>query len=89
MDFKPNGPRLLVKTTEEEQKSESGFILPTKEKGDLASAKVIEVGQVDGEFCCHYLLNKTVYFKEGDGHKITLDGENYLVLDNEKVLGFV
>ena len=86
MDFKPNGERLLVKTTIEEKVSESGFILPDSEKGELVTAKVIAGGDwlpVDAR------LGRTAYFKDGDGFKITLEGESYLVIDDEKVLGFV
>lgn len=83
--FMPNGKRILVKLTEEEQTTSGGFIIPTKERGELLRAKVVAVGNdLSGE-----LLGAMAFFKEGDGTKINIDGENFLVVDNEKVLGFL
>jgi chaperonin GroES len=91
MQFTPNGKRLLVKTTEEEQKTSGGFIIPTKERGDLVTAKVITVGVDFDETRLNtsVLVGRTAFFKESEGVKITIEGENYLIVDDEKVLGFL
>ena len=87
MEFIPNGNRLLVKAIEEEQQTTGGFILPTKERWDLSIAEVIAVGE--GVENCYDIEGRNAYFKEGDGVKVCLEGENYIIIDNDKVLGFL
>lgn len=86
MTFKPYGKRLLVKLAQEEKTTTGGFIIPTKDRGDLISAKVVEVG----EEIPRGLLDMTVYYRERSGEtKINLEGEDYYILDEDKVLGYI
>lgn len=84
MRFIPNGHRVLVKSSEEEQKTSGGFIIPTKERGELLTATVVAVGNLSDN-----LIGKVAFFKENDGVKINVEGESYLIVENEKVLGFL
>ena len=90
MSFIPLGQRLLVKTVEEEAKTASGIIIPdnAKEKPLQAEVKAISKELKDDENC-EINEGDTVVFAKYSGTEITLDGEEYLVLNCDDVLGIL
>ena len=94
MKFKPLHDRVLVKRSEEEEKSAGGIIIPDSAKEKPTHAKVIAVGP--GKIDDH---GKTIAMavKEGDkvligkysGTDIKIDGQEYLILREEDVLGIL
>ncbi len=83
MSFRPLGKRVLVQRTEVEEKTASGIILvdSAKEKPNTAIVKAIssEVTELkEGD---------TVVFEQFRGTEISLQGEDYLVLDVENIIG--
>lgn len=83
MSFKPLGKRVLVQRTEVEEKTASGIILvdSAKEKPNTAVVKAVgtEVTEVkEGD---------TIVFEQYRGVELSLQGEDYLVLDLENVIG--
>ena len=90
MSFIPLGQRLLVKTVEEEAKTASGIIIPdnAKEKPLQAEVKAIskELSEDDN---CEIKEGDTVVFAKYSGTEITLDGEEFLVLNCDDVLGIL
>lgn len=86
MSFKPLGQRVLVQRVEEDQKTASGIIIPdnAKEKPLTGSVKAVskEVSE-EGEV----KEGDTVVFAKYSGTEIKLDGEEYLVMNIDDILG--
>jgi len=87
MKFKPLGERALVQIFEREEKTVSGIVLPDTAKEKPQTAKVVEVG----EFEDGVKLNQgdTIVFAKYSGTEISLDGEDYMILDADDILGVV
>ena len=87
MKFKPLGERALVKMVEREETTASGIVLPDTAKEKPQTAEVIAVG----EFENGVQLNEgdVVVFAKYSGTEIKLDGEDYMILDADDILGVV
>lgn len=83
MSFRPLGKRVLVQRTEVEEKTASGIILvdSAKEKPNTAIVKAI------GSEVTELKEGDTVVFEQFRGTEISLQGEDYLVLDVENIIG--
>ncbi len=90
MSFIPLGQRVLAKVKEEEAKTASGIIIPdnAKEKPLQAEVKAIskELKEDDN---CEISEGDTVVFAKYSGTEITIDGEEYLVLNCDDILGIL
>ena len=83
MNFKPLGKRVLAQRTEVEEKTASGIILVDSAKEKPNTAKVIAVGSEVSE-----LKEGDIFvFEQFRGTELSLEGEDYLVLDIENVIG--
>ncbi len=88
MNFTPLGQRVLVKRVEEEAKTASGIIIPDNAKEKPLMGKVIAVSsevEEDGEI----KKDDTVVFAKYSGTDITLEGDEYLVLNTDDILGII
>jgi chaperonin GroES len=83
MNFKPLGKRVLVQRTEVEEKTASGIILVDSAKEKPNTANVIAVGSEVTEL----KEGDTVVFEAFRGTELSLEGNDYLVLDIENVIG--
>ncbi len=83
MNFKPLGKRVLVQRTEVEEKTASGIILVDSAKEKPNTAKVEAVGSEVTELA----VGDTIVFEQFRGTELSLEGEDYLVLDIENVIG--
>ncbi len=86
MKFKSIGERALVKPVEQEEKTASGIVLPETAKEKPQTAKIIAIGDLeDGK------VNEDdlVVFARYSGTEITLDDEDFLILDTDDLLGIV
>jgi len=83
MNFKPLGKRVLVQRTEVEEKTASGIILvdSAKEKPNTAIVKAV------GSEVTELKEGDTIVFEQFRGSEFTLNGEDYLVLDIENIIG--
>jgi len=83
MSFKPLGKRVLVQRTEVEEKTASGIILvdSAKEKPNTAIVKAV------GSEVTELKEGDTVVFEQFRGTELSLQGEDYLVLDLENIIG--
>ncbi len=90
MSFIPLGQRVLAKVKEEEAKTASGIIIPdnAKEKPLQAEVKAISKELKDDENC-EINEGDTVVFAKYSGTEITIDGEEYLVLNCDDILGIL
>ena len=87
MKLKPLGERALVKVVEREETTPSGIVLPDTAKEKPQTAEVIAVG----EFEDGVKINQgdVIVFAKYSGTEITLDGEDYMILDADDILGVV
>ena len=86
MKFRPIGERALVRPEEQEEKTASGIVLPETAKDKPQTARIIAIGDLeDGEVS----EGDLVVFAKYSGTQITLDGEDYLILDADDLLGIV
>lgn len=86
MSFRPLGERVLVKRVEEEKKTKSGIIIPDSAQEKPLEAKVEAISkkvEKDGEVS----VGDTVVFSKYSGNEITLDGNEFLVLEIKDILG--
>lgn len=83
MNFKPLGKRVLAQRTEVEEKTASGIILVDSAKEKPNTAKVVAVGSEVTEL----KESDIIVFEQFRGTELSLEGEDYLVLDIENVIG--
>ena len=94
MKFRPLHDRVVVKRVEQEEKTKGGIIIPDTAKEKPQEGQVIAVGTgrvtEDGK-------KLPLALKEGDrilfgkysGSEVKLDGQEYLIMKEEDVLGIV
>ena len=90
--FRPMGDRLLVSRTSEEEKTAGGIIIPDSAKEKPQEAEVIAVGNGkvydNGERrAVEIKVGERVLFGKYSGNEIKLDGNEYLIIREEDVLG--
>jgi chaperonin GroES len=83
MNFKPLGKRVLVKRVEEEQTTASGIIIPDSAKEKPSEGIVKEIGSKVKDIS----KKDKVLFGQYSGTEISLDGEVYLLLNQDDILG--
>ena len=94
MNFKPLGDRALVKIVEREEKTPSGIVLPDTAKEKPQTAEVVSVGEgkldKDGQRVpLEVSQGDVIVFAKYSGTEISLDGEDYMILDADDILGIV
>ncbi len=88
MKFKPLGERALVRQVENgEEQTASGIVLPDTAKEKPQTAEVVAVGQFeDGVKVSE---GDVIVFAKYSGTEIKLEGEDYMILDADDILGIV
>jgi len=94
MKIRPLNDRLLVKRLEEEEKTAGGIIIPDSAKEKPAEGEVIAVGlgkQNDqGEHIALQVKEgDRVLFSKYGGTDVKLDGEDYLIMREDDILGVI
>lgn len=94
MKFKPLKDRLLVKYSEEPEKSSGGLYIPDTAKEKPQRGEVIAVGP--GKITDDGKLQKMeikagdiVLFEKYSGSKINIDNTEYLIIREDDVLGII
>ena len=87
MQFKPLGERALVQIVEREQTTASGIVLPDTAKEKPQTAEVVAVGQFENGLTVSE--GDVIVFAKYSGTEISLNGEDYMVLDADDILGVV
>jgi chaperonin GroES len=85
--FKPLGERALVKTVEREETTASGIVLPDTAKEKPQMAEVVAVGEFENGV--KVSEGDVIVFAKYSGTEIKLDGEDYMILDADDILGIV
>jgi chaperonin GroES len=94
MNVRPLHDRLIVQRLEEEEQRVGGIIIPDTAKEKPQQGKVIAVGkgkiEKDGKVTpLDVKKGDTVLFGKYAGQEIKLDGEEYLIMREEEILGVV
>jgi len=94
MKFKPLLDRVVLKRTEEENRTAGGLIIPDTAKEKPSQGVVIAVGpggrDEDGKVIPMTLKEgDKVLFGKWSGTEIKIDGENLLIMKENEVLGIL
>ncbi len=94
MQVRPLHDRVLVKRTNEEEKSRGGIIIPDTAKEKPAQGEIIAVGQgrvgEDGKIrALDVKKGDKVLFGKYAGTEIKIDGDEFLMMREEDILGVI
>lgn len=94
MKIRPLQDRILVKRLEEETKTKGGIIIPDTAKEKPAEGTVVAVGKgkisEDGNVIPMELREgDRVLFSKYGGTEVKINGEEYLIMSQDDVLGVV
>ena len=94
MKFTPLHDKVLVKRTEEEEKSAGGIVLPGSATEKPSQGEVIAVGpgkkSENGDVSpVGVEVGDTVIFGQYGGNEIKIDGDEYLILSESDIFGVV
>jgi chaperonin GroES len=94
MKFKPLKDRVLVKYSDEPEKSAGGIYIPDTAKEKPQRGEVIAVGPGritdDGKVQkIEVKVGDTVLFEKYSGSKINIDNSEYLIIREDDILGIV
>ena len=94
MKFTPLHDKVLVKRTEEEEKSAGGIVLPGSATEKPSQGEVVAVGPgkktENGVVSpVGVAVGDTVIFGQYGGNEIKIDGDEYLILSESDIFGVV
>ncbi len=90
MSIRPLGDRVLVKPLKEEEVTKSGIVLPdTVDKEKKTEGEIIALGDGEKLSKLNLKVGMKVLFKKGWDDDITVDGEEYKVLDHDNVVAVI
>lgn len=86
MNIKPLGDRVVIKMVETEETTKSGIILTAAAKEKPQVAEVVAVGPGTKEVEMELSVGDKVIMSKYAGTEIKLDGEEYIILNQNDVL---
>jgi len=94
MNFRPLHDRILIKRIEEKESVKGGIIIPDTAKEKPQEGEVVAVGHgkktEDGKvIALDVKAGDRILFGKYSGAEIKLDGQEYLILREEEVLGII
>jgi chaperonin GroES len=94
MNIRPLQDRVIVKRLEEEQKTKGGIIIPDTAKEKPIEGEVVAAGKgkvtEDGKLLpLDVKVGDRVLFSKYGGTEIKVDGEEYLIMREDDILGIV
>lgn len=94
MKFKPLRDRVLVKYSEEAEKTAGGLYIPDSAKEKPQKGEIVAVGPGritdDGKLqAVSVKVGNTVLFDKYSGSKVTIDDVEYLIIREEDILGTI
>ncbi|MCF6173456.1 MAG: co-chaperone GroES [Campylobacteraceae bacterium] len=88
MTFKPLGERVLLQRLEEPTKTATGIIIPDNAKEKPLNAKVIAISKKIANEGIINVGDKVIFAKYA-GTELSLDGKDYLVMNQDEILGIL
>jgi chaperonin GroES len=94
MDFRPLHDRILIKRIEEKEAVKGGIIIPDTAKEKPQEGEVVAVGHgkktEEGKvIALDVRAGDRILFGKYSGSEIKIDGQEYLILREEEVLGII
>jgi chaperonin GroES len=94
MKLRPLQDRILVQRVEEENKTKGGIIIPDTAKEKPAEGKIVAVGKGkvadDGQrIALEVKVGDRVLFGKYSGTEVKVEGEEYLIMREDDVLGII
>ena len=94
MKIRPLNDRIMVKRLEEEEKTKGGIIIPDSAKEKPAEGEIIAVGNgkmndKNERVPLEVKPGDRVLFSKYGGTDVKLDGEDYLIMREDDILGLV
>lgn len=94
MEMRPLHDRVLVKVNEESSKTASGIIIPDSSKDKPSEGEVMAVGsgyRLDNgsDRALDVKVGDKVLFEKWGGAEVKLDGQEFLMMKEEKILGIL
>ncbi len=94
MKIRPLNDRILVKRLEEEEKTAGGIIIPDSAKEKPAEGEIVAVGpgkqNDNGErVAMDVKVGDRVLFSKYGGTDVKIDGDDYLIMREDDILGVV
>jgi len=84
--IKPLGARVVIQPLEEENRTDSGLYIPDTAKEKPQTGLVVAVGESTDDVKITVKVGDKVLFPKYTGTEIKLGGEEYNIMDFEKVL---
>ncbi len=94
MKIRPLNDRILVKRLESETKTAGGIIIPDSAKEKPAQGQVVAVGpgklnDAGQRVTLNINAGDKVLFSKYGGTEVKLDGEDYLIMREDDILGVI
>ena len=94
MKIRPLADRVVVKRVAEEEKTKGGIIIPDSAKEKPVEAEIMAIGHgkllEDGTIRpLDVKVGNRILFGKYSGNEIRLDGEDYLIMREEDILGVI
>ncbi len=94
MSLRPLSDRILVERVEEDAKTKGGIIIPDTAKEKPAEGKIVAMGNgrmgEDGKLIpMDVKVGDRVLFSKYGGTDVKIDGNDYLILRQDDVLGVI
>lgn len=86
LGIKPLGARVVIQPVEEENRTDSGLYIPDTAKEKPQTGIVVAVGESTEDVKITVKVGQKVLFPKYTGTEIKLGGEDYNIMDFEKVL---
>ena len=84
--IKPLGARVVIQPVEEDNRTDSGLYIPDTAKEKPQTGVVVAVGESTEDVKITVKVGDKVLFPKYTGTEIKLGGEDYNIMDFEKVL---
>ena len=94
MKIRPLNDRILVKRLEGEEKTAGGIIIPDSAKEKPAEGEVVGVGpgklnEAGARVAMDVAVGDRVLFSKYGGTEVKLDGEDFLIMREDDILGVI
>ncbi len=94
MKIRPLNDRILVKRLEEEEKTAGGIIIPDSAKEKPAEGEVVAIGpgklsDAGERVAMDVAVGNRVLFSKYGGTDVKLDGEDFLIMREDDILGVI
>jgi chaperonin GroES len=94
MKIRPLNDRIIIQRLKEEEKTAGGIIIPDNAKEKPVEGKIVSVGpgklsDTGERVALQVEEGDTVLFSKYGGTDVVIDGEDYLIMREDDVLGII